>query len=115
MSKFTKIRLFVCPNFSPPSHIQILNLITFLESLHHGGANEIISSPLKAKKEKKLACKLFFSNRNVFLYVTEFFLYVTYKSKCQSKTKFYCSMQIYIEQIVFENMIGSVSATDLVV
>ena len=94
--KFTKIRLsvclYVCPIFSPPSHGPISNLITFLESLHHGGANKIICSPLKAEIKKKLACKLFFSSRNVFLYVTKFFLYVTYKSKCRSKNKFYSSM-----------------------
>ena len=94
--KFTKIRLsvclFVCPIFSTPYRGPISNLITFLESLHHRGANKIICSPLKAEIKKKLACKLFFSSRNVFLYVTKFFLYVTYKSKCRSKNKFYSSM-----------------------
>ena len=52
--------LSVCPIFSPPSHTPISNLITFLESLHHGSANKIICSPLKAKIKKKLAWKLFF-------------------------------------------------------
>ena len=62
--KFTKICLsvclYVCPIFSPPSHGPISNLITFLESLHHGDANKIICSTLKAEIKKKLAWKLFF-------------------------------------------------------
>ena len=84
--------LFVCPFFSPPSCGPISNLITFLVFLHHGSANKIVCSPVEAKIKKKLARKLFFSSRNVFLYVTEFFLYVTYRSKCQSKDKFHSSM-----------------------
>ena len=91
--------LFVCPFFSPPSHGPISNLITFLEFLHHGSANKIVCSPVEAKIKKKLARKLFFSSRNVFLYVTEFFLYVTYKSKCGSKNKFYFLYSICIEQL----------------
>ena len=51
--------LFVCPIFSPPSRSPILNLFTFLESLHHGSANKIICSLLKVVIKKKLACKLF--------------------------------------------------------
>ena len=52
--------MYVCPIFSPPSHGPISNLITFLESLHHGDANKIICSTLKAEIKKKLAWKLFF-------------------------------------------------------
>ena len=62
--KFTKIRLsvclFVCPIFSPSSRGPILNLITFLESLHHGDAYKTICSTLKAEIKKKLEWKLFF-------------------------------------------------------